>query len=1076
MTTMLLLRKSAAILFGLLAGLLLAQLWGCEREPGRDPVYSIDLEGVPLSEDLRDAVAAGRERLSAAAVENQFAHDLALYNALVERIHRPAERQQAGDELYSRWFDEPTHFLWIDAARQYEYLLRRKATRDSMFAEPELADSTSAIGSFVLGKRYYRYGSRGEHYRRAELGMATLDSFQQVWLAIKLAQVDSDQDGDTLHAVRRHLVWLPQAYATAGCGLAAFMWDKIAEYLLREDRLDDALHAAVLAVDMARAGGSPYRECQRMITVASVLEARREYGAARSKLEDCLRIATEADYPWIFAKSANLAAAMCGALGDAEGALALDRRNLAHGIAAADSLNTPRNLVNISYDFRQLGQLDSARVYLDRARVWVDAFDDSRNRRGLLFSEAPYYCQIGAYAVAESLLSLATGEMSGPSLAGEEAQVLLEMIRSGLEMGQPDMAYRAIVRLRELRGVLHDTLPDQNLLAEFEIATADFLARQGEFRMSRQALDRAHSAVLARGGEGMEWEYQRASGELALLRGDLSSAQEAFAEALSLAEAASNPDQAAVARFHLGHILLEEAKYAEARNLFLGPEEAAEFGGRFRTRLSSRLFLGIAFSREGRHEEALARFRQAAALITRYSPPDVVARLRIEQGRAMAALDQPRLAEQTLLDALELLRREGDQEQIAELRAFSGDAYRDVTEILLGLYVDYPSLLAHTDPGRHTLLLAEGNRWGARTGGSSGKSHEAVLSDLVSNDHSVLLAFFVGTTRSFMWVGFAETVRIYPLAGRPELLQLVAPVLLDMSRPDRPVTPELAGEIGRVLLGEVAKVWPADGLLRIVPDDVLFAMPWCGLTMESPDGGDPVSVVDHGCVVEAPSLATFRAATAAGRPAGQQRLLTVGFDSAGGVSEDSTEPRDLRHAEAEARQVAAQWPNGNAVVRVGPEASWSRIAELSLDQFGIIHIASHAMVRQGLPSQASLRLAGAQESVPLTIPAVAALELRTDLIYLSCCEAARQLSRGGSGLMSFARAFLDAGTRSVIASTIRVDDEASAVLADRFYFHWLQGQSKAEALRAAQLDVRSANPRWQHPYFWAFYRLIGNST
>jgi len=403
-----------------------------------------------------------------------------------------------------------------------------------------------------------------------------------------------------------------------------------------------------------------------------------------------------------------------------------------------------------------------------------------------------------------------------------------------------------------------------------------------------------------------------------------------------------------------------------------------------------------------------------------------------------------------------------------------------VTEILLELYVDHPSLLAHTDLGRHTLLLAEGNRWGARSEKPSRRSPEDILSELIQGDQSALLTFFIGTTHSFMWVGFAEKVQIHPLPGRQELLQMVAPALLDMSRPDRPVAPELAREIGRVLLGEVAKVWPAEGLLRIVPDDVLFAMPWCGLSVKFPEANDPVFIVDHGCVVEAPSLATFRAATATGRPAaapaGQQRLLAVGFDSADGMAEDDAEPRDLRHAEAEARQVAAHWPEGDAVVRVGPEASWSHLAELSLDQFGIIHIASHAMVHQGLPSQASLRLAGARESVPLTIPAVAALELKTDLIYLSCCEAARQLSRGGSGLMSFARAFLAAGTRSVVASTIRVDDEASAVLADRFYFHWLQGNSKAEALRAAQRDVRATNPRWRHPYFWAFYRLIGYSS
>ena len=101
--------------------------------------------------------------------------------------------------------------------------------------------------------------------------------------------------------------------------------------------------------------------------------------------------------------------------------------------------------------------------------------------------------------------------------------------------------------------------------------------------------------------------------------------------------------------------------------------------------------------------------------------------------------------------------------------------------------------------------------------------------------------------------------------------------------------------------------------------------------------------------------------------------------------------------------------------------------------------------------------------------------LSADLVYLSCCESSRRLTGSGSGFMDFAGAFLHAGARSVIASTLRVDDEASRYLAERFYHHWLGGKSKAVALRSAQQDVRAASSRWRHPYFWAYYRLIGQA-
>jgi CHAT domain-containing protein len=83
------------------------------------------------------------------------------------------------------------------------------------------------------------------------------------------------------------------------------------------------------------------------------------------------------------------------------------------------------------------------------------------------------------------------------------------------------------------------------------------------------------------------------------------------------------------------------------------------------------------------------------------------------------------------------------------------------------------------------------------------------------------------------------------------------------------------------------------------------------------------------------------------------------------------------------------------------------------------------------------------------------------------------MSEVGTGLQDFAQAFRSAGAKTVIAPIMRIDDEAALFLATQFYKHWSDGLSKPQALRAAQLDLRRARPPWQHPYFWAFYRLIG---
>jgi CHAT domain-containing protein len=64
-----------------------------------------------------------------------------------------------------------------------------------------------------------------------------------------------------------------------------------------------------------------------------------------------------------------------------------------------------------------------------------------------------------------------------------------------------------------------------------------------------------------------------------------------------------------------------------------------------------------------------------------------------------------------------------------------------------------------------------------------------------------------------------------------------------------------------------------------------------------------------------------------------------------------------------------------------------------------------------------------------------------------------------------------AGSPSVVASLWSVDDEATERLMVAFYTHLKAGLSKAEALRAAENDIRKQYP---NPYYWAGFVLAGD--
>ena len=68
-----------------------------------------------------------------------------------------------------------------------------------------------------------------------------------------------------------------------------------------------------------------------------------------------------------------------------------------------------------------------------------------------------------------------------------------------------------------------------------------------------------------------------------------------------------------------------------------------------------------------------------------------------------------------------------------------------------------------------------------------------------------------------------------------------------------------------------------------------------------------------------------------------------------------------------------------------------------------------------------------------------------------------------------------AGAARVVASLWKVDDQATAVLMERFYTGILGPKhlSPAAALREAQNWLRR-NRRWQSPYYWAGFTIQGD--
>jgi len=90
-------------------------------------------------------------------------------------------------------------------------------------------------------------------------------------------------------------------------------------------------------------------------------------------------------------------------------------------------------------------------------------------------------------------------------------------------------------------------------------------------------------------------------------------------------------------------------------------------------------------------------------------------------------------------------------------------------------------------------------------------------------------------------------------------------------------------------------------------------------------------------------------------------------------------------------------------------------------------------------------------------------------VTLSACQTGLgQLS--GEGMIGLTRAFLAAGSRSLMVSLWRVDDRSTKDLMIHFYRAYLTHGNKGLALQTAMAETRKQYPE---PKYWAAFALVG---
>ncbi|MCP3979465.1 MAG: CHAT domain-containing protein [bacterium] len=332
---------------------------------------------------------------------------------------------------------------------------------------------------------------------------------------------------------------------------------------------------------------------------------------------------------------------------------------------------------------------------------------------------------------------------------------------------------------------------------------------------------------------------------------------------------------------------------------------------------------------------------------------------------------------------------------------------------------------------------------------------ELLIDFLIGHDRGVAIAVTQDTSRAATlpgWIELRQPVRRYVNALKRPLLSSEArqDPIRDLAR-----DLERGREIRRALLGPFEDLLQAAHRIYVVPDQDLALLPFAAL----PRDGD-------GFLGDTLEVGMLPMAGAPPAWSGTRTPMLVAGDP---VPDADGTFAALPSARAEIAAVAKVW--GAADTVQADELRLERLLGLSLDQYRLLHFATHAVASTADPDQCAVILSHGEK---LDYRTISRLKLDDALVVLSACQTGEGEIIPGEGVVGLTWAFLRAGARGVAASLWSVEDESTSLLMQHYHERLHDGDDPVAALSAAQRALRGTHP---HPVNWApFVIVLGPDT
>ena len=716
-------------------------------------------------------------------------------------------------------------------------------------------------------------------------------------------------------------------------------------------------------------------------------------------------------------------------------------------------------------DFWTRGLEDSAVVLLRQSAELQRAVRDRRSLAFTLTTLADLYRDRGAYGESRAAANESLAQASASHYVSGEALATQMLGTLAYSLRDIPTAARQLDRAYALYGTLNDSADQMNVRSWQANIARDEGDLAGARRLTREVI------AEARREDAVPWTVDlfQALADIEILAGDWPAAAAALDTAEQVLRAHGTETWQGKLVYQRGRLALRRGDLDSAETIFrrylrrLGPED------RLRQH-ETRAYLAEILARRGHLAAAEQELTAASDALDAWRATLDDQELRRFAFQATATDESDRNSSvPRVLAALAAGGRTEAAFALAERRRA-----RELGDRLLAA----SALDARSPEGPSDASSAR-----AVTGSVTRATTAAGIAGLLPDDGTVLVEYVTGA------LGAPTTAFVITRRGGPPRAHILPPA------------DSLAGPIGRfvalVAKGEVATrdaralggvlvdpvlagLGPEVVRLVIVPDGPLHRVPWDALRLA--DGRWLVERYAVGLAPSAGALAVLWQRSRTAAPADSLRLLAMGDPDFGRLASRDTELfaaagglPPLPASGAEARLVARYAPH--AELRLGADASAAWLRHASLVKFRVLHLATHALVDDRALGRTALALAPGDTTTSdtgsgLVTPGdLARLQLDADLVVLSACRTAGGVVVDGEGIQGLTGPLLEAGARSVVATSWRVGDRSTARFVEGLYTALADRRPVIDALRAAKLAaVRDGTP----PSVWAAFEMVGD--